>query len=234
MADEPKDGQDDVNPLQEKLDAEIKNAIKQRERAQTAEASLADVTTRLQALEASNTKAAEDVANQKKLDKGQYQELLDAQKASQQKLFDAEKARGDGAEAALRNILGRDSLKTELATAGVKAEFLGQAATLLAGQIDVSFADGKHSVTVRDAEGNPSFTGGEATTLAQLAASFAETNAHFRAPTGDTGSGNHQGTPDNKGVTQATLLADPKKHNEWVNSFPPGESTEAWAKLPRK
>ncbi|GAG11137.1 unnamed protein product, partial [marine sediment metagenome] len=146
-----------------------------------------------------------------------------------------ETSRADLAETALRNVVGVDKLKDALGAAGVKPELISQAAILLQPQVKVEMANGTPTVSVLDESGGQMFAeGGGNATLADLATSFTAANAHFVPPSGDGGSGQHKGGAGSDGITQAALLADPNKHNEWMQGFPPGESGAAFAKLPRK
>ena len=206
MADDKNEG-DKPNPLQAKLDEEIQNAKKQRERAQTAEKALSALEAEVQKIK--DDKTATDAAAEKaKLEgKGDYEKALKAQEESQKAALETATTRGDAAESMLKNLLGRDALKTSLATAGVKGELLGQAATLLANRVKVEFADGKSTVTVLDAEGSPMFTEGNPSTLEHLATSFTADNLHFKGPSGDGGSGAHRGSDGAKGTTYDEIVA---------------------------
>ncbi len=234
MADDDKKT-DAPNPLQETVDKLTGESQKYHKRAQDAEAENATLKTRLDKIEADQTAAAAAAEKAKLEGQGKYDEALETVSKQKQDLIDAADARADAAEASLRSLLGTDALKTKLGEAGVRPEAIGQVAELLQKRVKVQFADGKNSVTVLDAEGQPAFVEGNPATIDSLVEDFTKKNLHFMPPSGDTGSGNHTGgTPGEKGLTQAALLADPDKHQEWIATFPPGEATAAFSKLPRK
>jgi len=233
MADE--DTKDDVNPLQVTVDKLTAESQKYHKRAQEAEAGNKELTERLDKIEA-DTRTAGDAAAQKELvDKGKFDEALAAQKASMQGQLDAEKAVSAGLLSELQNRLGLGALKDALAAEGARPETLGQAAQLLQSRVEVSYADGKVTVTAKDESGNPLFVDGNAGTAADVVKAWLPENSHFKAPSGDGGGGHTAGGGSNAdGITQASLLADPNTHQEWVAKFPPGESGAAFAQLPRK
>lgn len=204
------------NPLQAKLDEEIANAKAQRKRAQEAEKANEEMKARLDKIEA-DAKTTADAAEKAKLEgAGDYEKALKAQEESQKAALDIANARGDKAEASLRNLLGRDALKTALADAGVKGEWLGQAATLLANRVKVDFADGRSTVTVLDSEGSPMFTEGNPSTMSHLADGFAAENLHFKAPSGDGGSGRNKGHTTTGGDTYEDIIKIPGGARDYV------------------
>ncbi len=223
--------------LQATVDRLTGEGQKYHKRAQDAEAANLALTARLDKIEA-DRKTATDAAEQKdRLSKGQYEEDLAAQKTSMQALIDTQSARGDSAESRLKKIYGIDALKTSLGNQKVKSELIDQVAGILASQVEVSLVDGKISVTVKDAEGNAAFVDGVAMTPDQLVEAFLPENKHFLPPSGDGGTGLHQGgSPgENAGLTQAGLLANPQKHADFIAQYKTSaESSAAFAKLPPK
>jgi hypothetical protein len=235
MADDTKDVKDAPNPLQADLDTAITESRAYRKRAQEAEAKIIEQGERLAKIEADQTAAAEAARTARNVNEGKFQEELDAQKASMQALIDAAKADSFKSKASLTDLLGTQALTAELAKAGCKPETIGQAAQLLANRVKVEYAeDGTPKVTVMDADGAPMYVGADPATVADLVGAWAPENKHFLPATGDDGSGRHPGGSSDTGITQASLLADPSKHKEWIDSQAPGTSTEEFGKLPRK
>lgn len=201
------DNKDTPNPLQEKLDTEIANAKKQRERAQTAEGELLKVNERLAKIEADQKKATEE-ANKTKLEgEGKYEEALAAQKQSMQDQLDAKDARIGVLEGSLTDVFGTQALTAELGKAGVKSEVIGQAAQLLGNRVKVEYVDGAPKVTVLGVDGTQMFVEGAPATVEQLVGAWTPDNKHFLPPNGDTGSGGHPGGGGG-GITIEELDAD--------------------------
>ena len=238
MADDDKGTKDTPETVsKEKFDTEVQNAIKLRERAQTAEGELSKVNERIAKIEADQKKASE-TANKTKLEgEDKYEEALAAQKQSMQDQLDAKDARIGVLEGSLTDVFGTQALAAELGKAGVKSEVIGQAAQLLGSRVKVEYVDGAPKVTVLGADGAPMFVGADPATVAQLVGAWTPENKHFLPPNGDTGSGGHPGGEpgDNAGLTQQGLLANPIKHQEFIAGYDtPEESRAAFRKLPPK
>ncbi len=223
------------NPLQAQVDKLTGEGQKYHKRAQDAEAANVELTARLDKIEADNKNAAEAAEQADLVKKGDFDTALEKQKASMLDDKGKETTRADNAESQLRQIFGTDALKTELGAQGVKPELIDQAAQLLRSRVKVDLSDGKPSVTVMDSDGNPAFVEGNAADIKSLVGSWLPDNKHFLPPSGDGGTGLHQGgTPgENAGLTQAGLLANPQKHADFIAQYKTSaESSAAFAKLP--
>lgn len=185
----------DATELKAKYEAEVKNAAKQRQRAQAAEKQAAEAVAELATLQSEREQSAR-AAEQAKLEgEGKYKEALEKQREALAAEKKAEANRAESYAKRIKELVGTQALTKALGVAGVPSDRLSQAAQLLERRVRVEFdAEGNESVTVLDEAGSPMFvTGGNNATLEDLAKDFTAKNAWFRAPSGDYGSGFHPG-----------------------------------------
>lgn len=208
--------------LAKDLKDEVESSRKYRTRAQAAE-------TKVEELEGSvlsdedralfETLKTERTDQEQKVleDKGKFDEALAKVKTDHAKATDALDRQILDLTGALQQEVGINKLHAALGTVGVKPELIDQAAQLLGGQVKVSLKDGKPTVQVVNADGAPmTDDAGAAVTIEGLAKGWVASNAHFLPPTGDSGSGAHQGAPGGEGVTLASLDADSVKKAEFI------------------
>jgi hypothetical protein len=217
--------------LQELYESEVENAKKLRKRAQEAETERAALAEQISTLQSQFDEQQQAVEQAKLESEGKYREALDSAQAKYKADLSAREAELQGIQSALHGAVGTNALLENLGKAGVKSELIPQAAKLLRDRVKVSVTDGKAVVAVLGDDGQPMTDGeGNSLTVDMLAKQFAETNPHFVAASGDSGSGGKAGAGIPGGTTQASLRADPKKLGEFLNSH----GRDAYLKLPPK
>ncbi|MCP4409775.1 MAG: hypothetical protein GY807_18935 [Gammaproteobacteria bacterium] len=163
---------------------------------------------RLEAIESEKADAQAKADAERLESKGKYDEALAKQQETAAGKIAEANTRGDKLTSALQNALGRNALVDELGSAGVKAEYLNEAASLLNGRYNVALDDdGNPSVTVLKDGAQMMGEDGTPATLADLAKAFAASHAHYLPPSGDNGTGlSKNGSPGT--VTIEELDAD--------------------------
>jgi len=222
-----------VESLQKDLAAEVGESKKYRHRAQAAETKVetlqGHVLTDEDRALFDTLKTERSDQEQKALeDKGKFEEALAKVKTDHTKAIDALDRQVLELTEALQQEVGTNKLHAALGTVGVKPELIDQAARLLGGQLKVTLADGKASVEVVNSDGSPMLGGdGSPLTIEELAKGWVEKNPHFLPPSGDVGSGAHQGPSVPDQVTLAQLDADAEKKAAFIAK----DGGDAYAKL---
>lgn len=192
---------------------EIDNAKKLRERAQKAEAALAEANGAKEALEAAKIKAEQDAQRANLESKGKYEEALKLANEQAAKAIAEREAHAKALQDALHQQVGQSALLAALGKAGVQSNLIDQAAKLVAGQVKVELRDGKPVVVALDDKGQP------VDSIDTLAAAFAKSNPHFLPPSGG-GSGGTPGGGATGGVTLAQLDSDAVAKGEFIRKDP--------------
>ena len=144
-------------------------------------------------------------------------------------------------EAMVRRVVGANELSKALAACGVGRgwprgdRMLAQAASLLADRIDVDLSGDAPEARVIGDDGQPLAAGDGSESGAMTVSDFvarwlAEEGAHFLPPSGDTGSGAHQGVASEAEPSLERLDRDPGAKAEFIARHGP----QAYVQLARR
>lgn len=211
----PEELQAALDAERSKYQAEIENAKKHRERAQKAEAELAEARGAKEALEKAKADAEANAQRMTLESKGKYEEALKLANEQAAKAIAERDARAKELQDALHQQVGQSALLAALGKAGVQSALIDQAARLVQGQVKVELKDGKPVVVAVDDTGQP------VDSIDTLAAAFAKSNPHFLPPSGG-GSGGTPGGGATGGVTLAQLDANASLKGEFIRKDPAG------------
>ena len=211
-----------VHELQEKLAAEIANARRQRQRAQAAEARVAELEPRslsdddLSLFEQLRQAHGDDQAQAEAL-RQQFEQEAQARRQQHADELAAREEQINTLSTLLRNQIGMNRLRSALGAAGVKSELIGQAADLLGPNVRVRLDGEEAQVEVVDGAGEVMTADGRPATVDQLVQTWAANNPHFLPASGDTGSGATRGGSAEP-ITYAQLRRNPARLAEYIRT----------------
>ena len=201
---------------------EVAQSRKYRQRAQKAEAELAELSQRALSPEQHE----------------EYQRLRQAATGMADK-----DARIEALEGMVRRVVGANELGKALVVCGVGASpggsrALAHAARLLEDRVDVDLSGRSPVVRVLDESGRPMCRGGEAddqpgepVSLEEFVAHWlTEEGSHFLPASGDTGSGAYKGSAAAAGVSIEDLDRDPRRKAQFIATYGP----QAYVQLARR
>jgi hypothetical protein len=143
-------------------------------------------------------------------------------------------------EQVVRQLVGRDALTKALVACGVGSglpngeKMLAQAVSLLSPHVRVELSGDEPAATVVGGDGEPLLEGGEdgpPVSVCQFVTNWLTAEgAHFLPPSGDTGSGARRGSSPPAGASVDQLDADPRKKAEFIARHGPA----AYVQLARR